>query len=134
MVKIGETLKKLRQSRGLSLRRLAKELGTSHTVIALYEKDERIPTIDVVVRICDFFEIPLEYLILGEKSGGKYTDLELAELSSQADELEKEYRDMVKDYIKRVISHSNERKTLHRESKEDSISQKRKTGKKSDKN
>ena len=131
MVKIGETLKKLRQSKGLSLRRLAKELGTSHTVIALYEKDERIPTIDVAVRICEFFEIPLEYLILGEKTSGKYKDLELAELLIQADGLEKEYRDMVKDYMKRVISHSTERELLSRESKENPISRKQKPRKKS---
>ena len=134
MIRIGETLKKLRQSKRLSLRRLAKVLAVSHTVIALYEKDERIPTIDVAVRICEFFEIPLEYLILGEKTGSKYKDLELAELSSQADEMEKEYRDMVKDYMKRVISHSIEQKTLHRESKEGSISQKQKPRKKSKKN
>ena len=131
MIKIGETLKNLRQSKGLSLRKLAKEIGISHTVITLYEKDERYPTIDVVVRICEFFEVPLEYLILGAKSGSKYKDLQLAELSRQADELDKEYRDMVKDYMKRVVSHSAERESLSRESKENPISRKQKPGKKS---
>ncbi len=69
---------------------------------ALYEKDERYPTIDVAARICEFFEVPLEYLILGAKSSSKYKDLQLAELSSQVDELDNEYRDMVKDYIKLI--------------------------------
>ena len=131
MIKIGETLKNLRQSKRLSLRKLAKEIGISHTVITLYEKDERYPTIDVAVRICEFFEVPLEYLILGAKSGSKYKDLQLAELSSQVDELDKEYRDMVKDYMMRVVSHSVERRLLSRESKENPISRKQKPRKKS---
>jgi len=134
MIKIGATLKNLRQSKGLSLRKLAKEIGISHTVITLYEKDERYPTIDVTVRICEFFEVPLEYLILGANSRSKYKDLQLAELSSQVDELDKEYRDMVKDYMMRVVTHSAERKSLSIESKENAISRKRKPQNKKRKN
>ena len=129
MLKIGENLYRLRKARKLSLRKVARQVGISHTVIMLYERDERYPTIDVVVRICEFFEVPFEYLVLGEKAGNKYRDLELAELMSQADELEKEYRDMVKNYLKRVLSNRSERKALEKESRESPLSRRRTSGK-----
>ena len=118
MLKIGENLYRLRQERKLSLRKVARQVGISHSVITLYERNERYPTVDVAVRICEFFEVPFEYLILGKKAGNKYKDLKLAELMSQADDLEKEYRDMVKDFLKRVLSNRAERKALEKESKE----------------
>ena len=129
MLKIGENLYRLRKERGLSLRKVAKQVGISHSVITLYERNERYPTIDVAVRICEFFEVPFEYLILGEKAGNKYRDLELAKLMSQADDLENEYRDMVKDYLKRVLSNRAERKALEKESKEGSASRNNKSRK-----
>ena len=129
MLKIGENLYRLREARKLSLRKVARQVGISHSVITLYERNERYPTIDVAVRICEFFEVPFEYLILGEKAGNKYRDMELVELMGQADELEKEYRDMVKDYLKRVLSNRAERKALEKESKEGSSSRRSKSRK-----
>lgn len=115
MLNIGENLKKLRKEKGLSFRRLAKEIDISHNNLALYEKDLAVPSLENALKICKFFNVPLEYLLLGEKSSFNYNDFELAELSSEADKLEEEYRIMIKRYIKKVINIKKEKDKLNKE-------------------
>ena len=39
------------------------------------------------IKICTFFNVPLEYLILGDKANAKYNDFELFKLFTEADNL-----------------------------------------------
>ena len=117
MATIGKHLRKLRKEAGLSYRKLGAAVGVSHNNLAVYEKDKFGPSLEIAVRIAKFFDVPLEYLLYGEKAQFRYRDIELMELFALADELSEEYRTMVKDYIRQVVAHSRERERLREKSR-----------------
>ncbi len=109
---IGKHLKTLRNNSGLSFRKLAAQVGISHNNLAVYERDVFGPSLENAVKIANYFKVPVEYLLYGQKAEFRYHDLELVELFGKADELPTEYREMVKDYIRQVVVHSEERTRL----------------------
>ena len=56
-------LKELRKKKGLSQLRLATELNTTQNTISRYETGEREPGIDELVKIADYFNVSVDYLI-----------------------------------------------------------------------
>ena len=61
-------LRELRLARKMSQQRLAIELSMSQNTISRYENGEREPGIDELIRIADYFNVSLDYLLDGEKS------------------------------------------------------------------
>jgi len=59
----GNTLKSLRNSRGLSQRQLAKQLNVAPSTLAMYELDKREPDYETLKKIADFFEVSTDYLL-----------------------------------------------------------------------
>ena len=118
MINIGENLKKLRKQQGLSYRKLSKEVGISHTNLVVYEKNLTMPSLENAIKICKFFNVPLEYLLMGDKASFQYHDLELAQLFKEVDSMNEEDRDMVKRFIRKLIKNRQEREQLRKEAKE----------------
>lgn len=56
-------LKELRKEKGISQLRLATELNTSQNTISRYETGEREPGIDELIKIADYFNVSVDYLI-----------------------------------------------------------------------
>ena len=56
-------LKELRKKKGISQLRLATELNTTQNTISRYETGEREPGIDELIKIADYFNISVDYLI-----------------------------------------------------------------------
>ena len=56
-------LKELRKSRGISQLRLATQLHTTQNTISRYETGEREPGIDELIKIADYFNVSVDYLI-----------------------------------------------------------------------
>ena len=115
-IRIGENIQRLRTAKGLSLRKLSAEIGISHNNLASYERDAIVPSLENAVKISQYFNVPLEYLFMGEKAQFKYHDLELADLFGTVDRMDSKYRRMVKNYIKKVIKHLSDEDNLYRES------------------
>jgi transcriptional regulator with XRE-family HTH domain len=115
-IRIGENIRTLRNSKSLSLRKLSAEVGISHNNLASYERDAIVPSLENAVKISRYFNVPLEYLFMGEKADFKYHDLELADLFGEVDQMEAKYRRMVKNYIRKVIKHRNNEDKLYRDS------------------
>ena len=65
METFGKKLKSTREAKNLSQAELAKQIGSYHSIIGKYERDEVKPTIDVVKRLADVLETTAGYL-LGE--------------------------------------------------------------------
>ena len=63
--KFGKKLREAREAAELSQKDLANKIGSVHTVIGRYERDEMKPTIDVVKKLADVLETTVGYL-LGE--------------------------------------------------------------------
>jgi len=58
-----ETLSGLRRSKGLSQRRAATDLGISQALLSHYENGAREPKLEFVVKACDYYNVPADYLL-----------------------------------------------------------------------
>lgn len=56
-------LKEIRKARGISQVRLAMELHMTQNTISRYETGEREPGITELVKIADYFNISIDYLL-----------------------------------------------------------------------
>ena len=56
-------LKEIRKAKGISQLKLATDLNTNQNTISRYETGEREPGITELIRIADYFNISLDYLL-----------------------------------------------------------------------
>jgi transcriptional regulator with XRE-family HTH domain len=66
--KIGQILRELRKSRHMTQEDVSKLIHTDRSNVANYEKGRRFPPIDTVIVIAQFFNVSIDYLVLGKKS------------------------------------------------------------------
>ena len=59
----GEKLQKLRAREGISQDRLAELLDVSRQAVSRWERDETMPETEKVVRISDYFNVTIDYLL-----------------------------------------------------------------------
>ena len=69
--KFGETLKELMDERNLNGKQLGLEIGVAGPTITRYIRDERIPDINVLILIADYFNCSTDYL-LGRESDNQH--------------------------------------------------------------
>ena len=112
MSDIAKNIKELREKSGLSLRALAEAIGVSHNTLATYEKQNVVPTITNALKICEYFKIPVEYLIYGKKILTDFNDGELLKLFREIDEYEEFDRNVAKKVLKRLVKNIRERKEI----------------------
>ena len=60
---LGIKLRELRSSHGLTQIQLAKELGVSKQCVSNWENDNILPSIDMLIRISQYFYISCDYLL-----------------------------------------------------------------------
>lgn len=56
-------LKEIRKSKGISQLKMAMDLNTNQNTISRYETGEREPGITELIRIADYFNISVDYLL-----------------------------------------------------------------------
>ena len=56
-------LKEIRKSRGISQLKLAMDLHTNQNTISRYETGDREPGIDELIKIADYFNVSIDYLL-----------------------------------------------------------------------
>ena len=56
-------IKKLRTEKGYTQKELANELGISPSMVAMIEKDKRRPNDETKIKICEIFNISMDYLM-----------------------------------------------------------------------
>ena len=61
-IKIGEVLKGLRKDRKLTQQQIADEVNISQRAYAHYEKGDREPNIETMIRLADYYKVSLDYL------------------------------------------------------------------------
>lgn len=64
----GERLLELRRAVGLTQKQVADELGIHSVTYLHYEKGQREPPLDTVVRIAAFYDVTTDYLLGVEQS------------------------------------------------------------------
>ena len=63
MARFGERLRHLRTSHELSQMDLAKQLKTSKSSVNMYERCEREPSLEMLEKVADYFNVDLDYLL-----------------------------------------------------------------------
>ncbi len=80
MVKdFGRRLENLREKSGYTKREISHILGYTPNVYGAYEREDRRPTMETMVKLADIFNVSLDYLIRGEEYQQKseeYSDIE----------------------------------------------------------
>lgn len=56
-------LRELRKARGISQLKLAMDLNTNQNVISRYETGDREPGINELIKIADYFNVSVDYLL-----------------------------------------------------------------------
>ncbi len=62
-MKFGKALKDMRQQNNLSQSELAKRTGISQQNISSWESEQKIPSIEFIVRLADFYCVSVDELI-----------------------------------------------------------------------
>ena len=62
MSTFGEKARKLRESKNMTTRMLAEEIGMSYGQISKYENNKSDPTLNVLKLYRDYFKVSLDYL------------------------------------------------------------------------
>lgn len=64
MKTLGDTLKSAREEKDLILRKVAAEVDIDQSLISKFEKNERKPTMEQIVRLAKFYELSERELII----------------------------------------------------------------------
>lgn len=84
MISIGERITTLRKGKNWSQEELATKIDSSRVMIGKYERNDNLPSIEVIVKLAKAFEVSIDYL-LGEGLNASYDK----ETIKRLDELEK---------------------------------------------
>ena len=61
--KFAENLKNLRASKGLTQTQLAQRLWLNKSIISAYENETRLPSLEVLIKLSNEFNVSMEYLL-----------------------------------------------------------------------
>lgn len=64
---VGERIAQLRKQKGITQEELAQALGTTRQAISKWESGKSSPDIDYAIMIGEYFNISMDYLLLGEE-------------------------------------------------------------------
>lgn len=91
---LNENIRRLRMARNISQVELAKALGVTKQSISNWENNNIQPSIDMLIRICDYFRVTTDYMLgLEEKNYieiSGLTDYELAHITAIIDDIRKQ--------------------------------------------
>ena len=59
----GDRLKELRSKTGMTQTKLAKLLNITKSVVSYYERQERMPSPDVLMKLANIFHVSVDYLM-----------------------------------------------------------------------
>lgn len=91
---LSNNLEKLRKQNKITQKDFAKELGVPYTTYNAYELSKSIPTLDTLIKIADYFNVSLDYLVGRNFQGG---------LSTDEYELINMYRQLIEPEQKRIM-------------------------------
>jgi transcriptional regulator with XRE-family HTH domain len=69
----GENLRELREERNLKQKEVADALFISNKMLSSYERNISQPPIDMLIRICEYFQVSADSLLGIDEPAGEYT-------------------------------------------------------------
>ncbi|MBQ7759704.1 MAG: helix-turn-helix transcriptional regulator [Acidaminococcaceae bacterium] len=95
-MRFSEILQDLREDRDISRKEMASYLNISLSTLGMYEQGRREPNIEMLIRIADYFNVSLDFLV-----GRDFTKIDLEKyqealhLKNKIDKLPQGYKDIV---------------------------------------
>jgi transcriptional regulator with XRE-family HTH domain len=109
---VGKRIRELRIEKGITQNELSNYLGLTPKMISFYELEQRFPPQDILIKLADYFDVSVDYLL--GRSDIKNSDQLLKEYSSLTYEsqkkLEKQIRNLVEKNNDNRNSNSNKSK------------------------
>ena len=105
---LGERLIRLRQDKNIKQIDAAKDLRISNVVLNRYEKDERVPDLATVLKLSEYFDVSLDYL-LGKTDYRTYPHIQAAHIDVDGPPVTEDALNQIEEIIKR------EREKIRRE-------------------
>lgn len=93
---IGKTIKDLRLSFNLSRKELAEKINYSKTIINYWENNEKMPNVQAIIALADFFNVTTDYLTGRELEDGRVI-IQETELPNDENNLLTNYRKLSSD-------------------------------------
>lgn len=93
---LGDRIRKYRKINKLTQKQLSSQLGLTPKMVSFYECNERIPPIDIIIKLSEIFSISSDYL-LGISSDQSLPSMQNS-LSSEEKTILNLYRSLDKDY------------------------------------
>ena len=103
-------LRELREEKGLNMSQAAKALGTKYTTYISYEKGEREPNSEWLIKAATFFNVSIDYLIgfsdiKKPATIGDGTDSKYEEFKNVLYQLNQENSELLKDHALVLLRH-----------------------------
>lgn len=103
MINIGKKLIQIRKINNISANKLAISIGVDPSTINKIEKGTAKPSIDLLIKICEFFSITLsEFFNNGNNSEPVILNPQLKELLDNAKDLTPEQLELLSKFIKSI--------------------------------
>ena len=67
-------MKMIRKRRGINQLKVAMDLSVSREALSHYETGKRSPDVDMLLRLSDYFDVSIDFLITGKEFRKKRTD------------------------------------------------------------
>ena len=81
-MKLCDSLKRFREAKNIKQKVIANNLGISASTYNRYEKGEREPSVEMIIKIADFYSLPVQALFLDYSTEFQYESLHLGELGT----------------------------------------------------
>lgn len=98
-------LRELRQAHKLSQQKLAKKAGVTTRTILFYEQGKMTPSIEIVARLAELFQVTTDELIFANsRKAEQLYDRELLDTLALADRLSRREKAIIKDMVEALAA------------------------------
>ncbi len=98
-MEFNQRLKDLRESRDLTQVRFAEILNMTSSTISKYERGDLEPNNDTIIKIADFFDVSVDYLL--GRTNDKNGSINITTIAAHSDnDLTEEEREKVREFAK----------------------------------
>ena len=98
----GQKVLILRKNKGLSQRDLSEKLNIAFSSVAKYENGKVFPSTDILIKLSDFFNVSIDYL-LKDIDNVTFNDKELLQEMTEVDKLDDANRTTLKNIIRSFL-------------------------------
>lgn len=106
----GKQIKKQRLKYNLTQKALSQRLGLTPKMISFYEKDQRIPPADILIKLSQIFNVTTDYLLGLSDDDSSLKNLSRIVVSKEEEQfivllrkLDKDYKDIVLGELKKCV-------------------------------